>query len=132
MRLSHFFTYCRSLGGVQSILQRHRTSDAKRGHESNFLFAFEPNDFEEPEISGLGFDGSHSIRSMRSAFKHYSEQFSDSLAVCHNMWGLQFLADLMPAHRRIGLLHSDWTDLQPFLQQVVAEILEHCPIQTAQ
>ena len=116
MRLSHFFTYCRSLGGVQSILKRHRTSDAKRGHESNFLFAFEPNDFEEPEISGLGFDGSHSIRSMRSAFKHYSDQFADSLAVCHNMWGLQFLADLLPAQRRVGLLHSDWTGLQRHLE----------------
>lgn len=32
------------------------------------------------------------------------------------MWGLQFLADLMPTQRRVGLLHSDWTDLQPFLR----------------
>ena len=116
MRLSHFFTYYRSLGGVQSILKRHHTSDAKRGHESNFLLAFEPNDFHESDIAGLGFSGGYSIRSMRGKFANQSRRFTDSLAICHNMWGLQFLADLMPAKRRIGLLHSDWTGLQPHLK----------------
>jgi glycosyltransferase involved in cell wall biosynthesis len=32
------------------------------------------------------------------------------------MWGLQFLADLMPAQRRVGLLHSDWPELRPHLE----------------
>ena len=41
--------------------------------------------------------------------------FPRSVAICHNMWGSVF-ADLMPAQRRIGLLHSDWTDLRPFLR----------------
>ena len=116
MRLSHFFTYYRTLGGVQSILKRHHASDAGRGHESAFLFAFEPDDFDEPNVTGLGFGGGHSIRSMRTRFANHSEHFTDSVAVCHNMWGLQFLADLMPAKRRIGLLHSDWTGLQPHLE----------------
>jgi glycosyltransferase involved in cell wall biosynthesis len=116
MRLSHFFTYYRSLGGVQSILKRHHTSDAKRGHEPDFLFAFEPNDFDEPDIAGLGFGGGQSIRSMRATFANHSRRFTDSVAICHNMWGLQFLADLMPAQRRVGLLHSDWPELRPHLE----------------
>ena len=116
MRLSHFFTYYRSLGGVQSILKRHHASDAKRGHEPGFLFAFEPDDFDEPNITGLGFGGSHTIRSMRAKFEGHSDRFNDSVAVCHNMWGLQFLADLMPAERRVGLLHSDWPGLQTHLE----------------
>ena len=112
MRLSHFFTYYRSLGGVQSILKRHHASDAKRGHEPGFLFAFEPDDFDESNIIGLGFGGSQTIRSMRAKFEGHSDRFNDSVTVCHNMWGLQFLADLMPAERRVGLLHSDWPGLQ--------------------
>jgi len=116
MRLSHFFTYYRTLGGVQSILKRHHGADAKRGHEPTFLFAFESDDFDEPNVNGLGFGGGHSIRSMRTRFANHSSRFTDSVAICHNMWGLQFLADLMPAKRRIGLLHSDWTGLRPFLE----------------
>jgi glycosyltransferase involved in cell wall biosynthesis len=116
MRLSHFFTYYRSLGGVQSILKRHHASDAKRGHEPGFVFAFEPDAFAEPDITGLGFGGGHSIHSMRAKFANHSQHFTDSVAVCHNMWGLQFLADLMPAKRRVGLLHSDWTELRPHLE----------------
>ena len=115
MRLSHFFTYYRSLGGVQSILKRHHASDARRGHEPGFLFAFEPDDFDKPDLTGLGFGGGHSIRSMRAKFARQSDRFTDSVAICHNMWGLQFLADLMPARRRVGLLHSDWTGLRPHL-----------------
>ena len=116
MRLSHFFTYYRSLGGVQSIIKRHHAADAKRGHEPAFLFAFESDDFDEPNINGLGFGGGHSISSMRTRFANHSSRFTDSVAICHNMWGLQFLADLMPAERRVGLLHSDWAGLRPFLE----------------
>lgn len=116
MRLFHFFTYYRSLGGVQSILKRHHASDAKRGHDPDFLFAFEPDDFDEPDIAGLGYGGGHSIRSMRAKFAKHSGRFTDSVVVCHNMWGLQFFADLMPAERRVGLLHSDWTGLRPHLE----------------
>ncbi|MEE2947899.1 MAG: glycosyltransferase family 4 protein [Verrucomicrobiota bacterium] len=116
MRLSHFFTYYRSLGGVQSILKRHHDSDAKRGHVPDYLFAFESDDFEEPNINGLGFGGGHTIRSMRAKFAGHSRHFNDTVAICHNMWGLQFLADLMPARRRIGLLHSDWTELRTHLE----------------
>ncbi|MDP6679760.1 MAG: glycosyltransferase family 4 protein [Verrucomicrobiota bacterium] len=101
---------------MQSILKRHHASDAKRGHEPGFLFAFEPNDFAEPNITGLGFGGGHTIRLMRAKFAGHSGHFSDSMAVCHNMWGLQFLADLMPAKRRVGLLHSDWPGLQTHLE----------------
>ena len=116
MRLSHFFTYYRTLGGVQSIIKRHHAADAKRGHEPSFLFAFESDDFDEPNVNGLGFGGGHSISSMRTRFANHSSRFTDSVAICHNMWGLQFLADLMPAERRVGLLHSDWTGLRPFLE----------------
>ena len=116
MRLSHFFTYYRTLGGVQSIIKRHHAADAKRGHEPSFLFAFESDDFDEPNVNGLGFGGGHSISSMRTRFVNHSSRFTDSVAICHNMWGLQFLADLMPAERRVGLLHSDWTGLRPFLE----------------
>ncbi|MEC8989305.1 MAG: glycosyltransferase family 4 protein, partial [Verrucomicrobiota bacterium] len=101
---------------MQSILKRHHASDAKRGHEPGFLFAFEPDDFDEPNITGLGFGGSHTIRSIRAKFEGHSDRFSDSVAVCHNMWGLQFLANLMPAKRRVGLLHSDWPGLQTHLE----------------
>ena len=116
MRLSHFFTYYRTLGGVQSIIKRHHAADAKRGHEPSFLFAFESDDFDEPNVNGLGFGGGHSISSMRTRFVNHSSRFTDSVAICHNMWGLQFLADLMPAERRVGLLHSDWAGLRPFLE----------------
>ena len=112
MRLTHFFTYFRNLGGVQSILKRHHS----REQDSRFLFSFEANNFKEPNISGLGVDGWDSIRSIRKKLAKHSDLFPDSVAVCHNMWGLQFLAELIPAKRRIGILHSDWTTLRPFLQ----------------
>ena len=116
MRLTHFFTYFRNLGGVQSIIKRHHSSDSSREHNSSFLFSFEPNTFNEPNISGLGVNGWNSIRSIRKKLANKSNLFPGSVAVCHNMWGLQFLAELMPAKRRIGILHSDWTTLRPFLQ----------------
>ena len=116
MRLTHFFTYFSNLGGVQSILKRHQQDDEARGHDSRFLFGFEPNSIAEPNITGLGLGGWDSIRGIRAKFSRNSASFPDSVAICHNMWGLQFLADLMPAQRRIGLLHSDWTDLRPFLR----------------
>ena len=112
MRLTHFFTYFRNLGGVQSILKRHHS----REQDSHFLFSFEANNFKEPKISGLGVDGWDSIRCIRKKLAKHSDLFPDSVAVCHNMWGLQFLAELIPAKRRIGILHSDWTNLRPFLQ----------------
>ena len=112
MRLTHFFTYFRNLGGVQSILKRHHS----REQDSHFLFSFEANNFKEPNISGLGVDGWDSIRCIRKKLAKHSDLFTDSVAVCHNMWGLQFLAELIPAKRRIGILHSDWTNLRPFLQ----------------
>ena len=112
MRLTHFFTYFRNLGGVQSILKRHHS----REQDSHFLFSFEANNFKEPNISGLGVDGWDSIRCIRKKLTKHSDLFPDSVAVCHNMWGLQFLAELIPAKRRIGILHSDWTTLRPFLQ----------------
>ena len=112
MRLTHFFTYFRNLGGVQSILKRHHS----REQDSHFLFSFEANNFKEPNISGLGVDGWDSIRCIRKKLAKHSDLFPDSVAVCHNMWGLQFLAELIPAKRRIGILHSDWTTLRPFLQ----------------
>ena len=116
MRLTHFFTYFRNLGGVQSIIKRHHSSDSSREHNSSFLFSFEPNTFNEPNISGLGVNGWDSISTIRKKLANQSNLFSGSVAVCHNMWGLQFLAELMPAKRRIGILHSDWTTLRPFLQ----------------
>ena len=116
MRLTHFFTYFRNLGGVQSIIKRHHRSDISREHNSSFLFSFEPNTFNEPNISGLGVNGWDSISSIRKKLANKSNLFPGSIAVCHNMWGLQFLAELMPAKRRIGILHSDWTTLRPFLQ----------------
>ena len=116
MRLTHFFTYFRNLGGVQSIIKRHHSSDSSREHNSSFLFSFEPNTFNEPNISGLGVNGWNSIRSIRKKLANKSNLFPGSVAVCHNMWGLQFLAEFMPAKRRIGILHSDWTTLRPFLQ----------------
>ena len=112
MRLTHFFTYFRNLGGVQSILKRHHS----REQDSHFLFSFEANNFKEPNISGLGVDGWDSIRCIRKKLAKHSDLFPNSVAVCHNMWGLQFLAQLIPAKRRIGILHSDWTTLRPFLQ----------------
>ena len=112
MRLTHFFTYFRNLGGVQSILKRHHS----REQDSHFLFSFEANNFKEPNISGLGVDGWDSIRCIRKKLAKHSDLFPDSVAVCHNMWGLQFLSELIPAKRRIGILHSDWTNLRPFLQ----------------
>ncbi len=119
MRLTHFFTYFRNLGGVQSILKRHHKSDCSRNHDSRFLFSFEPDTFEDPLLAGLGINGWESIRSIRKKFCLHSQAFSDSIAICHNMWGLQFLADLMPAKRRIGILHSDWKNLRPFLQSQI-------------
>ena len=116
MRLTHFFTYFRNLGGVQSIIKRHHSSDSSREHNSSFLFSFEPNTFNEPNLLGLDVNGWDSIRSIRKKLANQSNLFSGSVAVCHNMWGLQFLAELMPAKRRIGILHSDWTTLRPFLQ----------------
>ena len=112
MRLTHFFTYFRNLGGVQSILKRHHS----REQDSHFLFSFEANNFKDPNISGLGVDGWDSIRCIRKKLAKHSDLFPDSVAVCHNMWGLQFLSELIPAKRRIGILHSDWTTLRPFLQ----------------
>ena len=116
MRLTHFFTYFRNLGGVQSILKRHHHSDNSREHDSRFLFSFETDNFKEPNISGLGINGWDSIRSIRKKLANHSDLFPSSVAVCHNMWGLQFLADLIQAKRRIGILHSDWTTLRPFLE----------------
>ena len=85
MRLSHFFTYYRTLGGVQSIIKRHHAADAKRGHEPAFLFAFESDDFDEPDVKGLGFGGGHSISSMRTRFANHSSRFTDSVGICNRI-----------------------------------------------
>ena len=60
------------------------------GHDSRFLFGFEPNSIAEPNITGLGLGGWDSIRGIRAKFSRNSASFTDSVAICHNMWGLQF------------------------------------------
>ena len=114
MVLNHFFTFYQSLGGVQSILKRHHREDHRRGHNSRFVIYFEKTIYTDPSITGLGLTWRDTIASTRQKF-HHLEFPADSIAVCHNLWGLPFLADLMPAHRRVGLLHSYWTGLEKFI-----------------
>lgn len=107
IRLTHYFTFCRSLGGVESILRRHLTRDLSSGIESKILAFFEPEQFTSARIGCLGLTWRDCVASARRKFRHALREAQPGVALYHNSWGLPFLADLDKATRRISLIHTD-------------------------
>jgi glycosyltransferase involved in cell wall biosynthesis len=114
--VTHFFTWLRSLGGVQSMLRRHLEQDVKRGCPSQALTFFETDDPPVPRTGGLGLTWRSTIAAARRRFRRRIREFSHQVSVYHNLWGLHFLTDLDGSQRRIGVLHSDWTGIAPFVE----------------
>ena len=113
MRLTHFHIFPQ-FGRRPIHPQTAPTRRRGAGHDSRFLFGFEPNSIAEPNINGLGLGGWDSIRGIRAKFSRNSASFPDSLATV-TICGCSFWPTSC-WRRRIGLLHSDWTDLRPFLR----------------
>jgi glycosyltransferase involved in cell wall biosynthesis len=114
--LTHYFTFFRSLGGVQSLLQRHLANDAVWGLDSNIAAFFDPITLREERVRGLGLSWRSSVRRARVAFRRELASFRKPFAVYHNFWGLPFLADLDAADRRIAVLHSYAPVLRDYLK----------------
>ncbi len=112
MKLTHFFTYFRSLGGVQSVLQRHLKNDPLRNIQSGFVIFFEPDDFASSQVRGLGLSWRSTIRSARRKFSQQLNLAQPGIAAYYNCWGLPFFADLDHASRRIGIAHTDWPGIE--------------------
>lgn len=106
--LNHFFTFHSSLGGVESVLQRHPERDRERGVHSRILAFFESRNDLPPAVHGLGWTGWTGIRRARASLAAWRSRNPVEFAVYHNTWGLPFLADLDGAARRVGIIHSDW------------------------
>jgi glycosyltransferase involved in cell wall biosynthesis len=117
--LVHGFTFFRSLGGVQSMLQRHWQGDAAWGVDSQFVAYFDPAEPGQERVRGLGLSWRHTIAQARRRFARAVPK-TGPVKVYHNCWGLPFFAGLDSAQRRIGVLHSDWPGLPGCLRRVHA------------
>src|SRR5262245_5515543 len=106
IQITHYFTFFRSLGGVQSLLRRHFEKDAAWGLDSNIAAFFDPRASVEPRVRGLGLSWRSTVWSARRAFARELSDFRRSFAVYNNFWGLPFFADCDGAQRRIAVLHS--------------------------
>lgn len=105
-KVTHLFTQFRSLGGVESVLQRHYAMDADWGFASRFIIYFEPETEPLARVQFLGFDRRTTIREARRRFGAATALDAPTIAVYHEMWGMPYLADLDQASRRVLLLHG--------------------------
>ncbi|MCX8109101.1 MAG: glycosyltransferase family 4 protein [Verrucomicrobiae bacterium] len=117
VRILHGFTFFSSLGGVESMLQRHHKVDELWGIDSTFCAYFEPRTTEIPRVKGLGLSGLSCIHTARKRFRSCMTTTVDVM-VYHNLWGLAFFADLDHASRRMGVLHTDVPGLGAWLRHV--------------
>lgn len=120
LRLRHCFTHYRSLGGVQSMLQRHLQGDGDCGLNSDCVAYFDPRDAGEERVVGLGLRWHHNFSQARGRWRQRVPPHG-GLAAYHNCWGMAGFADLDGAGRRLGVLHSDW----PGLPRQVAGLRPH-------
>lgn len=111
----HLFSHFRSLGGVQSMLQRHLAQDARFGLRSRVLAAFDPFSADEHGVRGLGLTWRSSIRRARRRFLELPSPASGTVAVYHNGWATGLFCDLDQAHRRVAVLHSDLPGMEATL-----------------
>lgn len=111
--VTHYFTYYKSLGGVQTMLRLHVKNDARFGLDSNVVAFFDPKGtIENGRVRGIGLSWRSTVGSARRAYRR--ELSSDErrpVAVYNNFWGLPFLADLDGSTRRIAALHSYYEPL---------------------
>jgi hypothetical protein len=61
---------------------------------------------------GLGFSWRTNIHQARKTFRKKVSTSNQGIAIYHNLWGIHFLSDLEQTHRRIGILHSYWPNLE--------------------
>lgn len=118
MNSAHVFTHFRSLGGVQSLLKRHHAGDAGFGLDSSFTAFFDPVADREERVAGLGLTWRQSIAEARRRWRALNPCEESEIVAYHNCWGLPFVAGIDRAQRRVGVLHSDWPDLDYCLGQM--------------
>lgn len=106
VKLVHVFTAFRSLGGVETVLQRHYELDADLGLDSEFIILAEPQDDPVPRVHFLGFDRHTSIRMARQCFRQAIARIRPEIAVYETMWCLPHLVGLDGAARRLLVLHG--------------------------
>ncbi len=121
VRLLHGFTHFHDLGGVQSMLRKHRAEDAAHGIDSEFLAYFEPWGAGSERVAGLGLNGRSTVRSARGRFAATRPRQVDLVAY-HNCWGVALFTDLDGAARRIGVMHTDFPGLSRCLGRLAGSL----------
>ncbi len=115
--LRHFFPSFRSLGGVETVLQQHHAQDEKWGFNSEFFIYFERPDETIERVHFLGFDGNTTIASARLKVKNSIAGKVSQVAVHHGLWGMNHLADMDGAERRVLILHGHVPRIEDLLRQ---------------
>lgn len=115
LKLAHLVTHVRSLGGMYSMVRRHWQHDAQWNFQSQVITVFEKGVSPMERVTDLGMSWKNNIREARRALSDALPRHRLDITIYHNLWGLPFFADIDPAGRRIGLLHSDWPGLDSLL-----------------
>jgi len=116
LKLIHYFTAFRSLGGVEAVLQHHHASDVRRGIDSEFIIYFEKQARPLERVHPLELDASSTIRLARARLRSVIGPRQPDIAVHHTVWGMPYLSDLDRSRRRILVLHAKIPNLASTLK----------------
>lgn len=118
LRLRHYFTHFKSLGGVQSILKTHLELDKKSNLNSTLLAFFDPRKTIAENHQGLGLKSWDTIRGARRRFRNFERAIAD-ISIFHDLWGLAFFGEFARTNlRRLGAIHSQWPHLDYQITQL--------------
>ena len=116
LRVTHTFTRFQTLGGVESLLQRHLQVDANQGLLSSIRAFFEPLGNVSEGVRGLGCTKWSVPQGARLRMAREASQHPSDVSIYHNCWGSAFAGAVDQSHRRIGLHHSDWPGVEHILR----------------
>jgi glycosyltransferase involved in cell wall biosynthesis len=117
LKLTHYGMQLRNLSGVARMLQWHHDRDVDYGIDSEVVPFFQRKS-KSDRIIPARMSLRNSIVTARRRFRKVATRRPVSLAVYHDLWGIKFMADMDEAGRRIGVIHSDFPDLEAAFGEV--------------
>jgi glycosyltransferase involved in cell wall biosynthesis len=114
----HVSAWREDLGGIQSLLTRHRELDPTLGLRPAFVSVFDPVNTWPGEARSLAADGRTRIGALKSSFRMACAGLDCGTAIYHDGWGMEWFAPLDGASRRILYLHTERPHLESLLKRL--------------
>ena len=118
INVAHLFSSFQSLGGVQSILRKHKEVDGDFGVSSRFMVSHEPEIAPlDDGVQFLKIDGDTKVSEARRRLEIALNEERPECAVYQYLWGMTFFADSDGAARRILVQHGQIPNLERMLHK---------------